>query len=69
MTRDNILNKKLYEKGIRELDGVLSTMGYTALRPGQDEAIHSILGGRDVICFMPTSFGKSAIYQIPTMCL
>tara|TARA_B100000579_G_scaffold437938_1_gene470092 strand:+ start:13708 stop:15345 length:1638 start_codon:yes stop_codon:yes gene_type:complete len=69
MTRDNILNKKLYEKGVKNLDNVLAKMGYEALRPGQDEAIHSILGGRDVICFMPTSFGKSAIYQIPTTCL
>jgi ATP-dependent DNA helicase RecQ len=69
MARNNILNKELYEKGIKKLGGVLERMGYESLRPGQDEAIHSILGGRDVICFMPTSFGKSAIYQIPTTCL
>ena len=67
--RKNILDKKLYESGIANLSTALQQMGYEALRPGQDEAVHEILGGRDVICFMPTSFGKSAIYQIPTMCL
>ncbi|MDQ6677219.1 MAG: DEAD/DEAH box helicase, partial [Acidobacteriota bacterium] len=45
------------------------TFGYEALRPGQQEAIDSILSGRDTIAILPTGAGKSAIYQIPAVLL
>jgi len=67
--RKNILCKKTYERGLLKLPDVLNKLGYAELRPGQSDAIHNILGKRDTLCFMPTAFGKSAIYQIPTMCL
>lgn len=38
--------------------------GYEALRPGQREAIESVLAGRDTLAVMSTGSGKSAIYQI-----
>ena len=38
--------------------------GFDELRPGQAEAIGSILSGRDTLVVMPTGSGKSAIYQI-----
>ena len=38
--------------------------GFEALRPGQREAIESVLAGRDTLAVMPTGSGKSAIYQI-----
>src|ERR687897_256869 len=38
--------------------------GFTELRPGQREAIESVLGGRDTLVVMSTGAGKSAIYQI-----
>jgi ATP-dependent DNA helicase RecQ len=38
--------------------------GYDRLRPGQEEAIKSLLSGRDTLAVMPTGAGKSAIYQI-----
>ncbi len=38
--------------------------GWTALRPGQAEAIESVVEGRDVLVVMPTGYGKSAVYQI-----
>jgi ATP-dependent DNA helicase RecQ len=34
------------------------------LRPGQDEAIRSLLARRDTLVVMPTGSGKSAIYQV-----
>jgi ATP-dependent DNA helicase RecQ len=39
-------------------------LGYESLRPGQAEALRSILEGRDALAVMPTGSGKSAIYQI-----
>jgi ATP-dependent DNA helicase RecQ len=38
--------------------------GFAALRPGQREAIESVLAGRDMLVVMSTGSGKSAIYQI-----
>ena len=38
--------------------------GYDELRPGQLEAIQSVLAGRDTLAVMSTGSGKSAIYQI-----
>ena len=38
--------------------------GFETLRPGQREAIESVLEGRDTFVVMSTGSGKSAIYQI-----
>ena len=67
--RQSILCKETYEKGLEKLPVILDKMGYSELRPGQADAVHNIMSRKDTLCFMPTSFGKSAIYQIPTMCL
>jgi ATP-dependent DNA helicase RecQ len=39
-------------------------LGFESLRPGQREAIQSLLAGRDTLAVMSTGSGKSAIYQI-----
>ena len=39
-------------------------VGFEDLRPGQEEAIRSIVDGRDTLVVQPTGSGKSAIYQI-----
>jgi ATP-dependent DNA helicase RecQ len=39
-------------------------LGFSALRPGQREAIEAVLAGRDTLAVMSTGAGKSAIYQI-----
>src|SRR3954467_9557273 len=40
-------------------------LGFERLRPGQAEAIESVLAGRDTLAVLSTGSGKSAIYQIP----
>ena len=42
---------------------------YESLRPGQKEAIESVVGGHDTLVVMPTGAGKSAVYQIATQML
>jgi ATP-dependent DNA helicase RecQ len=39
-------------------------LGLDELRPGQLEAVTSVLDGRDTLVVMPTGSGKSAVYQI-----
>lgn len=38
-------------------------LGFAALRPGQEDAVRSVLSGRDTVVVQPTGSGKSAIYQ------
>jgi ATP-dependent DNA helicase RecQ len=46
-----------------------NNLGYEHLRPGQEEAIRSLLAKQDTLVVMPTGSGKSAIYQIAGMML
>jgi ATP-dependent DNA helicase RecQ len=43
--------------------------GWTQLRPGQVEAMRSVMDGRDTLVVMPTGAGKSACYQVPALLL
>jgi ATP-dependent DNA helicase RecQ len=43
--------------------------GYDRFRPGQEEIIRAVLGGRDCIGVMPTGAGKSLTYQLPARLL
>src|SRR4051794_16723985 len=38
-------------------------LGFQSLRDGQEEAVRSVLAGRDTLVIQPTGSGKSAIYQ------
>jgi ATP-dependent DNA helicase RecQ len=67
-SRVSAVNVELLVAGGTKLPSVLSRMGYTALREGQDATISNILSGRDTICILPTGTGKSACFIIPTLC-
>ncbi|WP_053361467.1 DNA helicase RecQ [Bacillus sp. FJAT-27251] len=43
--------------------------GYPEFRKGQEQAISSVLEGRNTVCIMPTGGGKSIVYQIPALML
>ncbi len=43
--------------------------GFTTFRPGQEQAITSLLDGQHTLVVMPTGAGKSLIYQLTAMCL
>jgi ATP-dependent DNA helicase RecQ len=47
---------------VREL--ARDRLGFEELRPGQLEAIRSVVAGRDTLCVMSTGSGKTAIYQL-----
>ena len=44
-----------------------SVFGYEEFRPGQAEAVHAALAGRDVVVLQPTGSGKSLCYQVPAL--
>ena len=50
----------------RELKRTLKKVfGLEQFRPGQEEVIDALLGGRDTLAIMPTGSGKSLCYQLP----
>lgn len=46
-----------------------SAFDWESFRPGQLEAMEAAVQGRDVLAVMPTGYGKSAVYQVPSLAL
>jgi len=53
-----------------DLDTVLrDRFGFASFRPGQREAIETLLEKRRLLCIQPTGYGKSLLYQLPSLIL
>ena len=52
-----------------ELDAGLARLGYTAFRPGQREAVETLLAQGRLLLVAPTGGGKSLSYQLPATLL
>ena len=48
-----------------DLDAGLRALGYEAFRPGQREAIETLLDKGRLLLVAPTGDGKSLAYQLP----
>src|SRR3954463_12160238 len=59
-------NNNNYNPAMADLREQLRELfGLEEFRPAQREVIEDVMGGRDVLCVMPTGAGKSLCYQLP----
>ncbi len=57
------------EQRLAAMQKAAARLGIQRLHPEQERVIEATLTGRDVLMVLPTGFGKSACYQIPSMIL
>lgn len=63
------VDNAMLTKGVRALPEALQRLGYSSLRPGQDEIVYNALAMRDTLGFLPTGGGKTLIFVLPALCL
>ena len=51
------------------IEAAARRLGIARLYPEQERVLETALAGRDVLVVLPTGFGKSACYQVPSMVL
>src|ERR1700757_1048354 len=54
---------------VSDLDAALLRLGYAAFRPGQREAVETLLAHGRLLLVAPTGGGKSLSYQLPATLL
>ena len=60
------MRKKVYN--LNEKQKILSEVfGHKSFRPFQEEAVDSIVSGKDLLTIIPTGAGKSLCYQLPAL--
>lgn len=69
VVRNSFAHIEQLRKGWAKLPEVLQLMKFKELRKGQKEVVANILAGRDTLCILPTSLGKSGCFVVPTLCL
>ncbi len=52
-----------------DLDAGLERLGYASFRPGQREAVETLLARKRLLLLAPTGGGKSLVYQLPATLL
>ncbi|MCB1049773.1 MAG: RecQ family ATP-dependent DNA helicase [Acidobacteria bacterium] len=58
------------ENEAQQLTDILSQrFGFATFRPGQQEIIQTLMREHCVVCIQPTGYGKSLLYQLPTVLL
>ena len=62
-----ILEDELRDWSQAALNQLDKAYGYKSFRPGQLEAVNTILNDRNLVAVMPTGSGKSVCYQLPAM--
>ncbi len=58
-----------FQGGASPVDLAARRLGIQQLYPEQQRTIADVAAGRDVLMVLPTGFGKSACYQVPSMIL
>ena len=59
------LQMQISPECVTPLNFLQSVFGYEQFRPGQEEAIESVLSGEDTVVIIPTGGGKTVIYSLP----
>ena len=57
------------QQPLTETERAARRLGIARLYPEQEQVITHVLDGKDVLVVLPTGFGKSACYQVPSMIL
>jgi ATP-dependent DNA helicase RecQ len=55
-------SKSVRTRRIREF--AREVLGFDDFRPGQEEAMQAVVGGRDTLAVLPSGAGKTAVYQV-----